>query len=92
MLVGTWATMAAMDDQREPGAFEARSRPQRDDPGRVATIVFGLIVVAIGLWLFAERTLGLELPDVDWGSLWPLALVALGVWILLGAGRQRQRP
>jgi hypothetical protein len=47
-------------------------------------------VIAVGLWFFADRTLGLDLPDLDWGSLWPLILIALGAWILLGAGRRRR--
>ena len=51
----------------------------------------GSIVLVIGLWFFATRTLGLDLPDVDWGSLWPLILIALGAWILLTAMRQRSR-
>jgi hypothetical protein len=52
--------------------------------------VFGVILVVIGLWFFATTTLGLDLPRVDWAALWPLLLIALGAWILLGAiGRRR---
>ena len=69
-------------------SFENRSQPRDPDPGRIATIVFGLIVIAIGLWFFADRTLGIDLPDIDWGGLWPLVLIAIGTWILLGAGRR----
>ena len=56
---------------------------RRDDPGRTTTVVFGLIVVAIGLWFFADQTLGLELPRLDWSDLWPVLLILLGAWILL---------
>jgi Domain of unknown function (DUF5668) len=79
-----------MDDQETPNTFETRSRPRDPDPGRLATIVFGLIVIAIGLWFFAERSLDIDLPEIEWGALWPLILVALGIWILLGAGRRRR--
>ncbi len=77
-------------DDRANGSFEARRRPPASDPGRTATIVFGLIVIAIGLWLFAERTLGIDLPDIAWGSLWPLAIIGLGAWILIGAADRRR--
>ena len=50
--------------------------------------MFGLIVIAIGLWFFLDRTLGFDLPDIDWGGLWPLILIAIGAWILLGAEAQ----
>jgi hypothetical protein len=77
-----------MADPDPTQSFETRQQPRDPEPGRVATIVFGLIVIAIGLWFFADRTLGLNLPDVDWGSLWPLILIAIGAWILIGAGRR----
>ena len=44
-----------------------------------------MILVVIGLWFFATTTLGLDLPRVDWGALWPLLLIGLGAWIVLGA-------
>ena len=75
-------------DENQP--FENRPQPRDSDPGRIATLVVGLIVIAIGAWFFADRTLGLNLPDVDWGSLWPLVLIAIGVWILIGAGRRNR--
>ena len=71
-------------------SFENRPQPRDPEPGRIVTVVFGLIVIAIGVWFFADRTLGLNLPDVDWGSLWPLVLIAIGVWILIGAGRRNR--
>src|SRR6185503_7823959 len=33
-------------------------RPPRSDEGRFGTIVFGLILLGLGLWFFAEITLG----------------------------------
>jgi hypothetical protein len=70
--------------------FETRPQSPDSGPGRVATIVFGLIVIAIGLWFFLDRTLGFDLPDIDWGGLWPVVLIAIGAWILLGAGRRNR--
>jgi hypothetical protein len=79
-----------MDDQGSQTSFENRPQPRDPEPGRLATIVFGLIIIAIGVWFFLDRTLGFDLPDVDWGALWPLILVAIGVWILIGAGRRNR--
>jgi hypothetical protein len=48
-----------------------------------ATRVWGVIVLAIGLWFFADVTLGLDMPAVAWRDLWPLALIVLGLAVLL---------
>lgn len=82
--------MRRMTEPDTNQTFENRRRPRDPDPGRLATIIFGLVVIAIGAWFFVERTLGIDLPDFDWGTFWPLILIALGVWILLGAGRRNR--
>jgi hypothetical protein len=61
---------------------------RREDPGRTGTIVFGVILVAIGLWFFADQTLGLEMPRLRWSELWPILLIGLGAWIVLGSMRR----
>lgn len=63
-------------------------RMRRDDPGRTGTIVFGVILAAIGLWFFADQTLGLEMPRLRWSELWPILLIGLGAWIVLGSLRR----
>jgi LiaI-LiaF-like transmembrane region len=61
----------------------------RDDGGRTGTIVFGLILLAVGLWFFADQTLGLEMPRLSWSELWPLIIIVLGGWILVASMRRR---
>ena len=63
-------------------------RMRRDDPGRTGTIVFGVILAAIGLWFFADQTLGLEMPRLRWSELWPILLIGLGAWIAFGSMRR----
>jgi hypothetical protein len=63
-------------------------RPPRSDEGRFGTIVFGLILLGLGLWFFAEITLGLELPDISWDQVWPIILIVIGLWIVLAARRR----
>jgi phage shock protein C len=55
-----------------------------DDPGRTAMFVGGGLVL-IGLWFLVRE----YLPDINWGLIWPLLLVAAGVVILVGASRRR---
>jgi len=63
-------------------------RPPPADHGRNASLIFGVIVLLVGLWFFASRTLGLDLPDIEWGQLWPLLLIGVGAWIVYGAMRR----
>jgi hypothetical protein len=63
-------------------------RPPRTDEGRFGTIIFGLILLGLGLWFFAEITLGLELPTIDWDQVWPIILIVIGLWIVLAARRR----
>ena len=72
-----------------PPAAPARMWRTRDnDPGRVGTIVFGVILVAVGLWFFADQTLGLDMPRLRWSELWPILIIVLGGWIVLGSMRR----
>ena len=75
-----------------PPATTARTpRASARDPGRTASLILGLILVAVGLWFFAQYTLGLDLPAVRWSQLWPLILILIGGWILLGSMRRGPR-
>ena len=75
-----------------PPATTARTpRASGRDPGRTASLILGLILVAVGLWFFAQFTLGLDLPTVRWSQLWPLILILIGGWILLGSMRRGSR-
>ena len=63
----------------------AAARPEDTvDPGRTAMLVGGGLVL-IGLWFLVRE----YLPDINWGLIWPLLLVAAGVVILVGASRRR---
>jgi phage shock protein C len=59
--------------------------PGEEGRSRSPQLVAGFVLVALGLFLLAER---LGLFDlwffrwITWGNLWPLALVALGVYLV----------
>jgi hypothetical protein len=57
---------------------------------RTSSLVLGIVILAVGIWYFADRTLGLDLPRLEWDQLWPLALVALGLWIIAGPYLRRR--
>jgi hypothetical protein len=58
--------------------------------GRSSSLVIGVVLLAVGLWYFADRTLGLDLPRLSWNELWPIALILLGAWIIAGPYLRRR--
>ncbi len=62
---------------------EPPSGPPIADGPRYGPIIVGLAILAVGLWYFADRTLGLELPRLDADQVWPVAVIALGVWLIV---------
>jgi hypothetical protein len=71
-----------------PGDRRRRDR-NRDRPANGFAVLVGLIFIVVGGWYFLERTLGIDLPRIQWGSLWPLVLIALGGWILIQSIQRR---
>jgi len=63
-------------------------QPPPADHGGGAPLILGIIILAIGAWFFATQTLGLDLPDLDWGQLWPVILIVLGGWIVYSSVRR----
>jgi hypothetical protein len=64
-------------------------RPSDHDTGRTASVLVGLAILAIGVWFFLDHTLQLDMPTIRWSQLWPVFLIGVGVWVLIGA---RRRP
>lgn len=75
---------------REPAWFPPGDRRRHRDRGPSAmAIVIGLVLIAAGAYAFADQTLGIALPTVEWSGLWPLILIAVGGWILLRSLQRR---
>lgn len=51
--------------------------------GDTAARVWGLLVLAVGVWFFADITLGMDMPAIAWRDVWPVALIVLGLAVLL---------
>jgi hypothetical protein len=64
------------------------------DPAVVQTAdtaarVWGLLLIVVGAWFFAEFTLGYDLPAIPWRELWPVGLIAIGLVVILRGLRRR---
>jgi hypothetical protein len=62
---------------------EPTPAPPVEDGPNFATILIGLIVLGVGLWYFADRTLGLDMPQLDADQLWPIAVIGIGAWLIV---------
>jgi uncharacterized membrane protein len=68
-----------------PG-WGGRNRQRGSDGGGV---FFGVVLLLVGGYFLLRDTLHIRLPS--FGELWPLFLIALGLWILLNAARRTDR-
>ena len=71
---------------REPAWFPPSDRDRRRDRDRRSgtfAIVVGLVMIAVGAYYFLDRTLGIAMPRIQWGSLWPIVLIVVGGLILV---------
>ncbi len=74
-------------EQWRAGRDERRfGRPERSG-GSSGTVIFGLILVAVGAWFLARE----YLPQIDFDRLWPILLIAVGILLVLSALRRRDR-
>jgi len=67
----------------EAAAHRWSKDPSVAAAGDTAARVWGLLVLAVGLWFFADITLGMNMPSVAWRDVWPIALIVLGLAVLL---------
>jgi hypothetical protein len=80
----------ALGREAEVAANRFAANPAVRDAADMAGRVWGLVLLAAGLWLFAAITLRLSLPRFAWGDFWPLILIVIGGLILVrGLARGR---
>ena len=68
---------------REPAWFPPRDRRDRDRRPSAFALVVGLVLIVIGGYAFLDRTLGFDMPRIQWSSIWPVILIVIGGLILL---------
>ena len=64
-------------------------RPPRSRESNIASMVVGIILLVIGVWYLLDQTLGIVMPRIDWGDLWPILLIAIGGIMLVRSARRR---
>jgi NADH:ubiquinone oxidoreductase subunit 4 (subunit M) len=52
-------------------------------------LIFGGILLVVGIYYLLQRTLGLDIPDLNWDQIWPVFVILLGGAILYGAWSRR---
>ena len=67
---------------REPPWIPGQARA-RDHRPNAAAIVVGLILVGLGAYWFLDQTLGIAMPRISWGGVWPVILIVIGGLILI---------
>ncbi len=58
----------------------------------LGAILIGAIIVFVGGYYLLQNTFGIQLPELNWDMIWPLAVIALGigiVWRAWDRGRAR---
>lgn len=53
-----------------------------------AGIVGGIVLIALGTWFLVDRYVGIR---IDWALAWPIALMAVGGFLVVRASRSRPR-
>ena len=76
-------------DWREPPWFPPRDKDRSEPKANLAAIVVGLIILAVGVYFFLDRTLGVAMPPVRWSSLWPVILIVVGGLVLIRSIQRR---
>jgi hypothetical protein len=67
---------------REPPWIPGQARA-RDRRPNAAAIVVGLILIGLGAYWFLDQTLGIAMPRISWGGVWPIILILIGGVILI---------
>ena len=80
----------SLGHEAEAAANRFAARPGIQDAADAAARLWGLVLLAIGLWFFASVTLRIGLPDIAWADLWPAILIVFGGLIVVrGLARRR---
>ena len=77
---GSWRDQRRADRAARRADRAARRAERRDDP--VPAIIGGIFLVGLGAYFLLRNTL-----DIDWGVVWPVAVIAFGVVVLIAAFR-----
>ena len=79
---GSWRDQRGADRAARRAQRAAHRAERRSDP--VPAIIGGLFLVALGAFFLLRNAF-----DIDWAVVWPVAIIAFGVVVLVAAVRPR---
>ncbi|OGO55038.1 MAG: hypothetical protein A2V84_03765 [Chloroflexi bacterium RBG_16_70_13] len=80
----------ALGREAEGAARRWSESPAVKETADLAGRLWGLVLLALGLWFLADVTLDMALPNVRWNELWPVILILIGGFVVLrGMARRR---
>ena len=72
-----------LEREVEDAGRRLAANPTVVQAGDTAARAWGLILLAVGLWFFVEVTLGYDMPAIPWRDVWPLGLIAIGLFVIV---------
>ncbi len=69
--------------ETEEAARRLAGNPAVVQAGDTAARIWGLVLIAVGLWFLAEVTLGYRMPAIPWRDVWPLGLIVVGLAVIV---------
>jgi TRAP-type C4-dicarboxylate transport system permease small subunit len=55
----------------------------------IGALIFGAILLLVGGYYLLVNTFGIDLPELDWDMIWPIAVIGLGVAVVARAVASR---
>ena len=55
----------------------------------LGALVFGAILLLVGGYYLLVNTFGIDLPELNWDMIWPIAVIGLGVAVVAKAVASR---
>ena len=73
----------ALGREAEQAVARLGANPAVRETADLAGRLWGLVLLAFGIWFLFDVTLRMDLPAIAWDQLWPVILIVLGGLVVL---------
>lgn len=73
----------ALGKEAEQAVARLGANPAVRETADLAGRLWGVVLLAFGIWFLLDVTLRMDLPAVAWDQLWPVVLIVLGGFVVL---------